>query len=104
VGLIQRAIETAGIATISITLSEEITRKIRPPRALWPGFPLGHPMGFPKQANRQLHVLRTMLMLLEELESPGTIIKINMNSDRAKVSECLSAINGGINNGPNIAL
>jgi len=57
VGLIQRAIETAGVATISITLSEEITRKIRPPRALWPGFPLGHPMGYPDQADCQLQVL-----------------------------------------------
>lgn len=101
-GLIQRAIETAGVATISITLSEEITRKIRPPRALWPGFPLGHPLGYPDQADCQLQVLRTMLKLLAELESPGTIIRKNMTSNRINVSACLPRFNTGINNSRNI--
>jgi D-proline reductase (dithiol) PrdB len=104
VGLIQRAIETAGIATISITLSVEITRKIRPARALWPGFPLGHPLGYPHQADRQLQVLRTMLKLLEELESPGAIIKKNMTSNWVNVSARLPRLNRGINNGRNINL
>ena len=97
-------IEGAGIATISITLSEEITRKIHPPRALWPGFPLGHPLGFPEQADRQLQVLRTMLKLLEELKSPGAIIKKNMTSNRVNFSAYLPPINRGINNGRNITL
>ena len=103
-GLIQRAIETAGVATISITLSEEITRKIRPPRALWPGFPLGHPLGYPDQADCQLQVLRTMLKLLAELESPGTIVKKNMIGNRINVSACLPRFNTGINNSRNIGL
>ena len=37
VGLIQRAIEYAGITTVSISLLREITGKIRPPRALFVG-------------------------------------------------------------------
>ena len=97
-------IEGAGIATISITLSEEITRKIHPPRALWPGFPLGHPLGFPEQADRQLQVLRTMLKLLEELKSPGAIIKKNMTNNRVNVSAYLPPINRGIHNSRNINL
>ena len=101
-GLIQRAIESAGIATISITLSEEITRKIRPPRALRPGFPLGHPLGHPGQADCQLQVLRTMLKLMEELESPGTIIKKNMTGNRINVSACLPRSTTGINNSRSI--
>ena len=74
-GLIQRVIENEGIATISITLSEHITKKVRPPRALYPGFPLGHPIGFPNQILCQLKVLRLLLKYLEELDSPGTIVK-----------------------------
>jgi hypothetical protein len=78
VGLIQRAIETAGIATISITLSEQITRKVHPPRALYPGFPLGHPIGFPGQTLRQLEIMRILLKFLEELDAPGSIVKCDL--------------------------
>ena len=80
-GLIQRAIEAAGIATISITLSEEITRKVRPPRALYPGFPLGHPIAFPGQKQRQLKVLRLLLKFLEELDSPGSVAKFDFTDN-----------------------
>jgi D-proline reductase (dithiol) PrdB len=78
VGLIQRAIENEGIATISISLSEEITRKVHPPRALYPGFPLGHPIAFPGQTLRQLKVLRILLKFLEELDAPGSIVRYDL--------------------------
>ena len=77
-GLIQREIENEGIATISITLSEEITKKVCPPRALYPEFQLGHPIAFPGQTLRQLKVLRLLLKFLEELDSPGSIVKCNL--------------------------
>ena len=77
-GLIQRAIEITGIATISITLSEEITRKVRPPRALYPGFSLGHPIAFPGQTLHQLKVLRLLLKFLEEIYAPGSIVINNL--------------------------
>ena len=79
-GLIQRAIENEGVATISITLSEQITRKVRPPRALYPGFPLGHPIAFPGQTLRQLKVLRLLLKYLEKLDSPGSIVKMDLSN------------------------
>jgi hypothetical protein len=75
VGLIQRVIESEGMATISVSLSEQITRKVRPPRAFYPGFPLGHPMGFPGQRQRQLNLLHLLLKHLEELDSPGSLVK-----------------------------
>ena len=77
-GLIQRAIESTEIATISITLSEEITQKVHPPRALYPGFPLGHPIAFPGQTLRQIKVLRLLLKFLEELDAPGSIVKCDL--------------------------
>ena len=80
-GLIQRAVESAGIATISISLSREITRKVRPPRAVFPGLPLGHPLGFPGQAFRQLQILRLLLGQLEKITSPGTLLELDLTSD-----------------------
>jgi D-proline reductase (dithiol) PrdB len=77
VGLIQRVIEAAGIATISITLSKDITRQVKPPRAIYPGYPLGHPLGFPGQALRHLQLLRVLLKYLEEIHSPGTLVELN---------------------------
>ena len=87
-GLIQRAIEIAGIATISITLSDEITRKVHPPRALNPGFPLGHPIAFPGQILRQLKVLRLLLKFLEELDSPGSIVKCDLTDSDDLAAGC----------------
>ena len=79
VGLIQRGVEAAGISTISVSLSKEITRKVHPPRALCTGLPLGHPLGFPGQALRQMQILRLMLQHLETIDSPGTIIEPDLS-------------------------
>ena len=87
-GLIQRAVESEGIATISISLSREITRKVRPPRAVYTGLPLGHPLGFPGQAFRQLQILRLLLKHLEEIKSPGTLIEVDLTSDGDPSSTC----------------
>ena len=79
--------EAAGIATISISLSKEITRKVNPPRSIYTGLPLGHPLGFPGQTFRQLQVLRLMLRYLEQIESPGTLIELDLSeADDAAVS------------------
>ena len=82
-GLIQRAIEAAGIATISVTLSRGISQKVKPPRTLYTGFPLGHPFGFPHQRFRQLQLLRLLLHYVETLDIPGQIVvhKLARDSD-----------------------
>ena len=77
-GLIQRAVEAADISTISISLSKEITRKVIPPRAVYTGLPLGHPLGFPGQKSRQLYILRQTLRYLKEIDSPGTLVELEM--------------------------
>jgi hypothetical protein len=81
VGLIQRVIEAEGIATISVSLSREITRKVKPPRAVCTGFPLGHPLSFPGQSFRQLQILRVLLKCLREINSPGTLLELNLTED-----------------------
>jgi len=85
VGLIQRAIEAEGIATISISLSKAITKSVLPPRALHPGFPLGHPIGFLGETYRQKQILRLLLKHLKKIDSPGTIVELDL-TDRNDAS------------------
>ncbi|MGW8209068.1 MAG: hypothetical protein ACWGO2_08645 [Syntrophobacteria bacterium] len=73
-GLIQRIFEERGISTVSISLNLAITKKVKPPRALYPGFSLGHPLGRPHDKDIQLRVLRDALELLEEDLEPGSVV------------------------------
>lgn len=70
VGLIQRAIEFAGITTVSISLLREITEQIRPPRALFVPFPLGHPLGEPNNPDLQIRIMRAAFALLPRTDVP----------------------------------
>lgn len=70
VGLIQRAIECAGITTVSISLLREITEQIRPPRALFVPFPLGHPLGEPNNPELQTRIMRAAFALLPRTDIP----------------------------------
>ena len=74
-GLVQRAIETAGLPTIGITLQREITRRVRPPRALYLRYPFGHPMGEAFATAQQRTILVDALRALETVSVPGTILE-----------------------------
>ena len=88
-GLIQRAIEAEGIPTISVTLSRGISRKVKPPRSVYTGFPLGHPMAFPHQHFRQLQLLRLLLSHLKTIETPGQIIVHKLGKDEDPQQHCV---------------
>ncbi|MEJ2656164.1 MAG: hypothetical protein P8012_03080 [Desulfobacterales bacterium] len=86
-GLIQRTIEASGIATISISLSKDISRKVLPPRAVYTGLPLGHPIAFPGETFRQKQILRLLLEYLKKMKSPGTIAELDLTeSDDSPVT------------------
>jgi hypothetical protein len=71
VGLIQSAIEKAGIPTVSITLLREITEQVRPPRALAVDRPLGFPLGVPHDTALQKRIIMSALeLLLRRVEEP----------------------------------
>ncbi|MEO8662982.1 MAG: hypothetical protein ABI693_31275 [Bryobacteraceae bacterium] len=57
-------IERAGIPTVSITLLEEVTRKVDPPRSLFVDRPLGYPLGEANAPEVQKAILRQALALL----------------------------------------
>lgn len=66
VGLIQSIVERAGIATVSITLLPEITRRVAPPRAFFADFPLGYPLGAPNDPELQTRIIMAALDLLPQ--------------------------------------
>ncbi len=70
VGLIQRAIEYAGITTVSISLLREITEKTRPPRALFVPYPLGYPLGEPNNPDLQTRIMQAAFALLPRTDAP----------------------------------
>jgi hypothetical protein len=84
VGLIQAELERRGIRTASVTMLPEVSAAVRPPRALSVPFPLGYPLGAPRDPELQRRILRALLAvtmrddvpLLVDLEpmqqEPGT--------------------------------
>ncbi|MBI5444133.1 MAG: hypothetical protein HY900_23350 [Deltaproteobacteria bacterium] len=72
-GLVARAVEQAGLATVALSLLREVAEKIPPPRALFVRFPFGHALGKPGDRNEHFAVLALALNLLFEAQRPGTV-------------------------------
>lgn len=70
VGLIQRAVEYAGVTTVSLSLLRAITEKIQPPRALFVPYPLGHPLGEPNDKALQTRIISAAFALLMRTDVP----------------------------------
>jgi len=70
VGLAQAEIEKRSIPTASITMLPDITRKIRPPRALTVPYPLGFPLGEANNPVLQTEILLALMALLERDDVP----------------------------------
>lgn len=75
-GLIQFAIEKAGIPTISITHLAELTKKVRVPRSLHVRFPLGRSFGRAGEYSMQYQILQDSIHYLSEINVPETLIKL----------------------------
>jgi hypothetical protein len=73
VGLIARAIEQAGIPTVSISITKDLTESVGVPRALFVRWPLGHPMGEKHAPRQQRTLIFDALKLLQEAQEPGVI-------------------------------
>jgi hypothetical protein len=77
VGLIQRVIESSGIATISISVNRPYTEKIKPSRAMFLPWPFGHPLGAPDNIDQQTAVLHKAFETLYAIQSPGEIVDVD---------------------------
>jgi hypothetical protein len=76
VGLIQFAIEKAGIPTISISHLVDLTEKVRVPRALHLRFPLGRSFGKAGEVEIQRQILLDCIQYLSDINKPETIVKL----------------------------
>jgi D-proline reductase (dithiol) PrdB len=74
VGLIARALEEQGIATVCVVMNRDITENVKPPRALFVRFPYGAPLGPADDAVTQMAVIRSALDLFVSATRPGTLI------------------------------
>jgi D-proline reductase (dithiol) PrdB len=75
VGLVQRAIEAAGIPTVGISILKEVTEQVRPPRSVFLRYPFGHPLGEAFNVAQQRTILQDALRALETIVEPGTILE-----------------------------
>ena len=74
-GLVQRTIEAEGIPTVGISILKEVTRRVRPPRAVYLRYPFGHPLGEAFHVAQQRTILLAALKALESVTEPGAILE-----------------------------
>jgi len=73
---VQRAIERRGIPTVSITVALDVTEHIKPPRALFIPFMMGHHFGTPFHAELQRRIIKEALTHLVNAKRSGEVRKI----------------------------
>ena len=75
-GLVQHAIESRGIATVSVSVRPEVTAFMNVSRAAYLRFPTGAPMGQPGKPEQALALLRAVLEVLVEAPEPGWFVQL----------------------------
>lgn len=86
-GLIARAVEKAGIATVSISIARDLTAAVGVPRAVFVRWPLGHPLGEPGNAAQQRTMIFVALLQLLAAREPGLIMEPGFRWRREQYSE-----------------
>jgi len=76
VGLIARAVEEAGIPTISLSSAYDLTSLVKPPRTFFVNYPLGHTSGKPFDRENQTAILKEALGKAGEISEPGAIVAL----------------------------
>lgn len=84
-GLVQRAIEAAGISTITLSNVPAVTSSVGVPRLAAIEHPFGLPMGMPGDADTQRAVLRATLQAAETIKTPGGIVHLPWRWPDARV-------------------
>ena len=75
-GLIARAIEEAGIPTVSMSSALDISTLVKPPRTFFVNYPLGHTTGKPFDRNNQMQIIKAALGGAGDIGKPGTIVQL----------------------------
>ena len=72
----QRAIESRGIPTVSITVARDVTEHAKPPRAVFVPFMMGHHFGVPFHRELQRRIIRAACARLVEARASGEIYSL----------------------------
>ena len=59
-----------------MTSALDITRSVKPPRAVFVNFPLGHQTGRPDDPASQRAIVRDAMRAFETIDKPGTIVEL----------------------------
>ena len=79
--MIQRAVEEVGISTVSITLDESITKRVKPPRALSVPYRYGYPLGEPNNPTLQHAIIAETLALFTDEGMPPILKSSKQKAD-----------------------
>jgi len=80
----QNGIETAGIATVSLSMAPYITLATGVPRALYIRFPFGDPFGEPGASETQRTVLESALRWIYEAPDPNRLFRLRVQWRRSR--------------------
>lgn len=69
----QRAIEKRKFPTVSLSVALDVTEHIKPPRAVFLPFMMGHHFGVPFHRDLQREIILTALSRIENAETSGDI-------------------------------
>ena len=68
--VLSHVLEAAGLATVALISVRSVAERMHPPRALYCEFPLGRPLGVPRDATFQRDVITRAFALLEAPRGP----------------------------------
>ena len=71
--LVARKAEREGICTIVVGSGYDILECLKPPRAVFTDFPMGHPFGR-NDKQQQLSIIKDAFRILEQAQEPGTLV------------------------------
>jgi D-proline reductase (dithiol) PrdB len=72
IGLVARAIELAGIPTMTLAVNKDVVESVRPPRVAFYSGELGSVSGLPGFPEHQRRILDEALRLIEPMDQAGT--------------------------------
>jgi len=72
IGLVARAIELAGMPTMTLAVIKDVVESVRPPRVALYGGELGSVSGLPNWPEHQRRILDEALRLIEPMDQAGT--------------------------------
>lgn len=79
--MLARAFEETGMPSTCVVSAHDIVAAVKPPRAAFVDYPLGHTAGKPNDPEDQYDIVRRALDLFATVEQPGTMVDLGRDWD-----------------------